>query len=64
GGSDIHESSLDLQQMVRRVYLDAATEDEALRVIDCSGEDGSMASPATIFGRIEQVVAPLLTEIK
>lgn len=64
GGSDIHESSLDLQQMVRSVYLDAAKEDEALRVIDCSGEDGSMASPATIFGRIEQVVAPLLTEIK
>lgn len=64
GGSDIHESSLDLQQMVRQVYLDAAKSDASLRVIDCSGDDGKMASPATIFAKIEQIITPMLATIK
>ncbi|MDE6778512.1 MAG: thymidylate kinase [Alistipes sp.] len=52
GAADIHESSLSLQQQVRRVYLDVAQDDSELRVGDCSAADGGMASPDEIFGRI------------
>ena len=55
GGKDIHEQSLDLQQAVRRVYIDAATHDEDMHVVDCSNE-GHMASPEEIFSRIKRVV--------
>ena len=60
GGSDIHESSLDLQQQVRRVYLEAAEVDESLKVIDCSNSEGGMDSPEGIFARIEALVLPLI----
>lgn len=60
GQSDIHESSLDLQQQVRRVYLEAAETDESLKVIDCSNCEGGMDSPEGIFARIEALVLPLL----
>ena len=63
GEKDIHESSLDLQQMVRNVYLEAAKSDEALQVIDCSNADGGMDTPEGIFSRIESVVTPLLNKL-
>ncbi|MGN0092168.1 MAG: dTMP kinase [Alistipes sp.] len=59
GGSDIHEASLSLQECVRRVYLEAAEEDEQLKVIDCSNDEGGMASPEQIFQRIERCIMPL-----
>ncbi len=52
GGSDIHESSLSLQESVRRVYIDAAQSDDKLHIIDCAAEDGNMAQPQQIFQRI------------
>ncbi|MFR9533991.1 MAG: dTMP kinase [Rikenellaceae bacterium] len=52
GASDIHESSLSLQESVRRVYLDAATKDESLHVVSCSNQAGAMAQPEEIFQRI------------
>ncbi len=52
GAADIHESSLSLQESVRRVYLEAATKDESLHVIDCSNQEGTMAQPEQIFQRI------------
>ena len=55
GGKDIHEQSLDLQQAVRRVYIDAAEHDDDMHVVDCSDE-GRMASPEVIFERIKSVV--------
>ena len=64
GQSDIHESSLDLQQMVRSVYLEAAKVDPALRVIDCSNSQGGMDTPEAIFNRIKDAVAPLLATLK
>ena len=64
GQSDIHESSLDLQQMVRSVYLEAAKVDPALRVIDCSNNQGGMDTPEAIFSRIKDAVAPLLATLK
>ncbi|MBE6187890.1 MAG: dTMP kinase [Rikenellaceae bacterium] len=60
GQSDIHESSLDLQQQVRRVYLEAAETDDTLKVVDCSNCEGGMDSPEGIFARIEALVLPLL----
>ena len=60
GQSDIHESSLDLQQQVRRVYLEAAKTDACLKVVDCSNSEGGMDSPDGIFARIEALVLPLL----
>ncbi|MBQ2423360.1 MAG: dTMP kinase [Alistipes sp.] len=60
GQSDIHESSLDLQQQVRRVYLEAAKTDACLKVVDCSNSEGGMDSPEGIFARIEALVLPLL----
>ena len=55
GAKDIHEQSLDLQQAVRRVYIDAAEKDADMHVVDCS-ENGTMASPDMIFARIKSIV--------
>ncbi len=55
GGQDIHEQSLDLQQAVRRVYIDAAEQDDDMHVVDCC-QEGRMASPDVIFERIRSVV--------
>ena len=60
GGKDIHEASLDLQRRVREVYLESAALNADLKVVDCSTEEGSMASPEIIFERIMERVAPLL----
>ena len=60
GATDIHEASLDLQQMVRRVYLEAAKSDATLKVIDCNDAEGGMDTPDGIFAKIELSIAPLL----
>lgn len=61
GGQDIHEQSLDLQQAVRRVYIDAAEYDADMHVVDCS-DAGAMASPEVIFSRIKQVITPYINK--
>ena len=60
GGKDIHEASLDLQRQVREVYLESASLNEDLKVVNCSTKDGAMASPEVIFERIMERIAPLL----
>lgn len=60
GGKDIHEASLDLQRRVRDVYLESASLNEDLKVVNCSTLEGGMALPDTIFERIMERVAPLL----
>ena len=45
---------------MRGVYLDAAREDAAFRVVDCCAPDGSMETPERIFSKIEAALAPLL----
>lgn len=60
GGKDIHEQSLELQQMVRQVYLDAATKDENMHIIDCS-EAEAMAAPDVIFERVAAALTPYLS---
>jgi dTMP kinase len=52
GGRDIHESSLELQRRVREVYLDAAAEDPALKIVECSAPDGQMLAPEDVFKKI------------
>ncbi|MBR2400543.1 MAG: dTMP kinase [Tidjanibacter sp.] len=59
GAQDIHEKSLELQRRVREVYLGAASEGE-LEVVDCSTEEGAMASPEEIFSRVRARVEPLI----
>ena len=60
GGQDIHEKSLDLQRKVREVYLEAARRESDFKVVDCSNEEGGMASPEEIFARVAEHVKPLL----
>lgn len=60
GASDIHEASLTLQQNVRRVYLDAASNDLTLKVVDCSDASGAMDTPQGIFAKIEAELATIL----
>lgn len=60
GSQDIHEASLTLQQDVRRVYLEAAAKDPALRVVDCCDAEGAMDSPDGIFSKICTALAPIL----
>lgn len=64
GAADIHESSLDLQRMVRSVYLEAATTDLSLKVINCSNSDGGMDTPDGIFAHIEAIILPMLKSPK
>lgn len=60
GAADIHEQSLSLQERVREVYISSAERDRELVVVDCSNDEGVMASPEQIFSRIEATIAPLL----
>ena len=59
GSKDIHEASLDLQRRVREVYIDAAQQGNDIEVVDCSTEEGTMASPEVIFERIMHYVERL-----
>lgn len=60
GAEDIHEASLDLQQRVREVYLQAAAQDPALRVVNCSDPSGAMNTPEGTFAAIRAQLDPIL----
>ena len=60
GGKDIHEASLDLQRRVREVYLESAAVSGDLKVVNCSADDGSMATPEQIFERTMEHLSPIL----
>ena len=60
GKKDIHESSLALQRRVREVYLEQAAEDDAFRVVSCTGAQDEMLAPEAIFARIEAELADTL----
>ena len=62
GATDIHEQSLSLQQRVREVYIESSERDSELLVVDCSNDEGAMASPDEIFARIEKTISPLLNK--
>ncbi len=60
GKADIHESSLDLQERVRQVYLSQQAFDPSFRVVACADEAGNMLPPAEIFGKIVHELGMLL----
>ncbi|MEA1887221.1 MAG: dTMP kinase [Bacteroidota bacterium] len=52
GSNDIHESNLEFQKQVRQVYIDNASSDNTLEIIDCSKDSGDILSPDEIFIQI------------
>ncbi len=60
GVKDIHEESLELQGEVRKVYLDMATRDSTLKVIDCSNQSGEMDTQEANFAKILAILNPIL----
>ena len=62
GQKDIHEASLDLQRMVRNVYLSAAECDDNLHVVDCSTAEETMAAPEVLSAKIKDIIAPYLSK--
>ena len=62
GQKDIHEASLDLQRRVREVYLETASLRSDFSVVNCSNEEGGMATADDIFERIMTHVRPLINK--
>lgn len=60
GRRDIHEDALDLQRRVREVYLEMASRDASLQVVECGDGSGVMESPENIFAKIRGVLAPII----
>jgi dTMP kinase len=56
GQTDIHESSLAFQRLVREIYLKVSQIDERLTVINCTGTDGGMLKPEDISGKIIEII--------
>lgn len=56
GAKDIHEADLTFQQKVREVYLAQELLDHRFKVVSCSDDVASMASPDIIFSRIQSLV--------
>lgn len=56
GNHDIHEQDLNFQQFVRKIYVNQASEDDSLKIIDCSDGGNSMLQPEKIFKKIIEVL--------
>ena len=56
GSHDIHEGSIAFQKTVRSLYLAETRRDPSFLRIDCSGEDGGMLPPDSIFNRLRSIV--------
>lgn len=56
GMKDIHEDNIGFQMAVRDMYVKLTENDPDFIRLDCSDENGNMASPETIFERIRAVV--------
>ncbi|MDR3132604.1 MAG: dTMP kinase [Prevotellaceae bacterium] len=54
GKKDIHESSIPLQQKVRRIYLEQAAIDPAFHIIKCAGEKDGILPPEQIFDKVKR----------
>ena len=60
GAQDIHEASIAFQQAVRDMYVAETARDPKFRRIDCSGPQGEMLPPDTIFQKVKAAVDPYL----
>lgn len=56
GATDIHESSLSFQRMVRDMYLEVAATDDSLAVVNCNDESGRILPPEEIFRKLIQII--------
>jgi dTMP kinase len=56
GRRDIHEQDLKFQQKVRQVYLDLASSEQSMKVVNCSDSRGEMLSPDDIFTSIQDLL--------
>ncbi len=56
GKPDIHEADLDFQKKVREVYLDLASSDPSVHILDCAGAQGEMLAPGEIFSKIQTLL--------
>ena len=56
GKQDIHESDIEFQKRVRKIYLRQASLDKDFLVIDCSDANGNMLPPDDIFNKIKLAV--------
>jgi len=56
GKQDIHESDIEFQKRVRKIYLRQAALDKDFLVIDCSDAKGGMLPPDNIFTKIKLAV--------
>ena len=56
GSQDIHETDLDFQQRVREVYHWHASLCDDFKIIDCTGESGTVRHPHDIFEDVRNLV--------
>ena len=54
GKSDIHESDIEFQSRVRKMYLECTRKDPDFIRVDCADENGNMEKPEVIFDRIRE----------
>ena len=63
GKQDIHESDIEFQKRVRKIYLRQASLDKDFLVIDCSDAQGGMLPPDDIFIKIKSAVDSRLNDV-
>jgi dTMP kinase len=56
GKPDIHEQDLEFQKRVRDVYLELASSDPTVHIVDCSGDGDEMLAPESIFQRLRSLL--------
>jgi dTMP kinase len=56
GKPDIHEQDLEFQKKVREVYLELASSDPSVHILDCSGSRGEMLGPAEVFTKLQSLL--------
>jgi dTMP kinase len=56
GKPDIHEQDLEFQKKVRDVYLNIASSDPGVQILDCGDRKGEMLSPQDIFKKLRALL--------
>ncbi len=56
GKPDIHEQDLAFQKKVRDVYLELASTDTSMHIVNCADDQGEMLAPPEIFEKIKTLL--------
>ncbi len=56
GKLDIHEQNLEFQKKVRDVYLDHASSDNTMHIVNCADRQGEMLPQERIFEKLENLL--------